>query len=201
MRATAVRRRAIRGATRRRAGSSLTALVLMVGAAGCTDDSGEPPPPDDPDHVALELSMGPGASKLSTQARDRLQNDVSDLLSTYVVDAFLGDYPRDDFVDALGTFTTGEAARAAEDLDLLTGAGFGDDAEDVAATRLSATISSFAPEGHVVGVTAIVDFAFDVETGGATSEMTRSGRLMLMPQDGEWKIFGYQLTPQPGGGS
>jgi hypothetical protein len=93
------------------------------------------------------------------------------------------------------------ASRAAEDLELLTGAGFGDDAQDVEATRLSATISSFAPEGQVIGATAVVDLAFDVESGEGTSEFTRRGRLMLMPEDGVWKIFGYDLDATSGDGS
>jgi len=197
MRATAVRRRT----SGRAVVVAVAVAVVVVGLAACTDDTEEPPPDQHADHVALELSLGPGASELSTQARDELQNDVGAVLSTYVVDAFLGDYPRNDFVDALDTFTSGVAARAAADLELLTGAGFGSSAEEVAATRLSATISSLAPKGQVVGVTAVVDFAFDVEADGKTHETTRQGRLMLMPVDGEWKIFGYDLVPEPGGAS
>src|SRR4051794_25192543 len=177
---------------------SLAALLLVVGLVACTDDTKEPPSDQHTDNAALELSLGPGVDELSTEARDQLQNDVGAVLSTYVVDAFLGDYPRQDFVDALGTFTTGVAARAAADLELLTGAGFGSDAEEVTATRLSATISSFAPDEKVVGVSAAVDFAFDVKAGDATTEYTRRGRVMLVPESGTWKIFGYDMTP--GGG-
>jgi hypothetical protein len=185
----------------RTTGRALAALVLVVGAAACTEDTEEPPPDDRTDHVALELSIGPGAGELSTQARDELQNDVGAVLTTYVADAFLGDYPRDDFVDGLDTFTSGVADEAAADLDLVTGAGFGKDVQGVTATRLSATISSFVPKGDVVGVTALVDLAFDVEAAdGTTGERTRRGRLMLMPEDGEWKIFGYALTPEPESG-
>jgi hypothetical protein len=174
-------------------------MVVALGA--CTDDEKSPPPDQQDDHVALELSMGPGASELSSDARDQLQNDVAALLSTYVVDAFLGDYPRDDFIDALGTFTSGIVDDGAEDLELITGAGFGDGVQSVKATKLAATISSFAPEGQVVGATALVDFAFDVDADGRTSEFTRRGRLMLAPEDGKWKIFGYDLDPMPEGGS
>jgi hypothetical protein len=180
---------------------SLAALLLVVGLVACTDDSEKPPPDQPTDHVALELSIGPGASELSTEARDQLQNDIGMVLSTYVVDAYLGDYPRQDFVGALGTFTPGVADSAAADLDLLTGAGFGSDAEEVTASRLSATISTFAPDQKVVGVSASVDFAFDVKAGGNTTEFTRHGRLMLMPVDGQWKIFGYKITRPPGEGS
>jgi hypothetical protein len=183
----------------RTTGRAIVALVLVVGAAACTDDDEAPPPDQHGDNVALELSLGPTAGELSTEARDELQNDVAAALSTYVVDAFLGDYPREDFVGALDTFTDGVASRAAKDIELLTGAGFGDRVDGVTATRLSATISSFAPGHEAVGVTAVVDFAFDVEANGKTTEQTRTGRLMLMPAGGTWKIFGYELTP--GGGS
>jgi hypothetical protein len=178
---------------------SLAALLLVAGLVACTDDSQQPPPDQTTDHVALELSLGPTAGELSTQATDQLQNDVATALSTYVVDAFLGDYPRKDFVEVLDTFTDGVASRAAQQIELLTGAGFGSGVDDVAATRLSATISSFAPDQEAVGATALVDFAFDVDANGKTTEYTRQGRLMLIPEDGTWKIFGYDLTA--GGGA
>ena len=92
--------------------------------AACTDDSDDPPPSDAPESVALELSIGPGADGLTTEVRDDLQNDVGAVLTTYVVEGFLGDYPRDDFVSALDIFTSGVADDAAEDLDLISGAGF-----------------------------------------------------------------------------
>jgi hypothetical protein len=173
----------------------LAALLLVVGLVACTDDNQEPPPDQNADHVALELALGPTAGELSTESRDVLQNDVAGALSSYVVDAFLGDYPREDFVTALDSFSDGVASRAAQDIDVVTGAGFGDHVDDVAATKLSATIASFAPDHEALGVTAVVDFAFDVDVNGTTSEHTRSGRLMLMPVDGTWKIFGYKLTP------
>jgi hypothetical protein len=193
MRATAVRHR-----TR---GRMIATLVLLTGMAACTDDTPEPPPGPHEDHVALELTMGPGASGLSPEARDQLQNDVGAVLSTYVVEAFLGDYPRDDFVDALDSFTSGVADEGAAHLGLITGAGFGKDVESVTATRLTATISTFAPEGRALGASADVDFAFTVEAGGTTRQATRRGRLMLVTVDGEWKIFGYDLAPERSGGA
>ena len=54
----------------------------------------------------------------------------------------------------------------------------------------------------VTGQPLPLDFntkTFDVEANGTTIEYTRRGRLMLMPFDGEWKIFGFKMTP--GGGS
>jgi hypothetical protein len=180
-------------------GLAAVALACAVSLGACTGDSEEPPEPsEDPQSVALELSLGPGADDLSAEARDDLQNDVGATLSTYVVEAFLGDYPRDDFVTALDTFTSGVARDAATDIEKITGAGF-KGADEVAATRLRASISTFAPGKQAVGVSAHVDFAFDVTENDTTREVTLSGRLMLMPVDGQWKIFGYDVkTDDPG---
>ena len=76
------------------------------------------------------------------------------------------------------------------------------DSEEVVATRLQASIATFAPGPEPVGVSAHVDFAFDVTEGGSTREVTMRGRLMLMPVDGEWKIFGFQVnTDDPASGA
>ena len=163
----------------------------MLPLTACTGDSDDPPPSDGPESVALELSMGPGADGLTTEARDDLQNDVGAVLTTYVVEGFLGDYPRDDFVDVLDLFTSdGGQDGAPQDIDVITGAGF-EDADEVVATRLEASIATFAPGREAVGVSAHVDFAFDVTEGGTHREVTLRGRLMLMPGDGDWKVFGY----------
>ena len=185
---------------RRALAAAVVACVVALGA--CTDDSDDPSPPSDgPESVALELSLGPGADGLTTEARDDLQTDVGAVLTTYVVEAFLGDYPRDDFVEALDSFTSGVASKAARDIEEITGAGF-KNADEVAATRLLASISTFAPGPEAVGVSAHVDFAFDVTESESTREVTLRGRLMLMPVDGEWKIFGFQVdTDDPASGA
>lgn len=170
-------------------------LACVLPLTACTGDSDDPPPSDGPESVALELSLGPGADDLTTEARDDLQNEVGAVLTTYVVEGFLGDYPRDDFVSALDSFTSGVADDAAEDLDLISGAGFEGNPDEVVATQLSASISTFAPGGKVVGVTAMVDFAFDVTEGSTIREEARHGRLMLTTENGAWKIFGFALKP------
>jgi hypothetical protein len=187
----------------RRFGLAAAVVVWVALLGACTeDDSPQPPPPTaEADGVALEISLGPGAEGLSTDARDDLQNDVSAVLSTYVVEAFLGDYPRDDFVDVFGVFTSGGASDAAEDIENITGAGF-KNADGVVATRLEASISTFAPGPTAEGVSAHVDFAFDVTEGEATRAVTMRGRLMLTPVDGEWKIFGFDVkTDDPASGA
>jgi hypothetical protein len=184
---------------RRALAAAVVACVVPIGA--CTDETDDPTPPGDgPKSVALQLSIGPGADDLDTSTRDELQNDVGAVLSTYVVDAFLGDYPRDDFVKALDAFTSGVTPKAATDLEELTGAGF-KDADTVVASRLAASISAFAPGRDALGASAHVDFAFAVTENGSTRQVTVQGRLMLTPVDGQWKIFGFHVkTDDPASG-
>lgn len=175
----------------RRAGGLVAAAALAPSATACTDD----PPAPEPDRqsVALELTLGPGVSGMSPTARDQFQTAVGDTLSAYVVGAFLGDYPRDDFVVALDSFTSGQARAAAEDLDLVTGSRFAT-ADDVIATQLDARLSTFAPDDQASGVSAAVSFEFEVSADdGTTRDVRLVGRLMLTPEDDEWKIFGYDV--------
>jgi hypothetical protein len=187
--------------TRARRALAAVVVACMVTLGACTDDPDDPSPPGDgPESVALQLSIGPGAADLGTAARDDLQNDVGAVLSTYVVDAFLGDYPRGDFVKALDLFTSGVAQKAATHIEELTGAGF-KGADTVVASRLTASISAFAPGREALGASAHVDFAFDVTENGSTREVTVRGRLMLAPVDGRWKIFGFDVaTDDPAAG-
>jgi hypothetical protein len=185
----------------RRALAVVAAVAILVPVGACTDDPHDPVPSGDgPKSVALQLSMGPGADRLDTDARDELQNDVATVLSTYVVDGFLGDYPREDFVKTLDLFTSGVAQKAAKRIEEITGAGF-KDVDAVAASRLRASISTFAPAHAAVGASAHVDFAFEVTTGDSVRQVTVQGRLMLAPVAGQWKIFGFALrTDDPAAG-
>lgn len=179
-----------------------TAVTLALTMAGCPADPTEPNRPDP--EVALELTLAGGARDMTPRARDQLVADVGDALTSYVIGAFLGDYPRDDFVAALNAFTGKAAQEAAEDLDLLTASGL-EDTTAVTASRLVASITAFAPDGEVGGASAEIDFAFEVATSGGTSHgLTLDGRLVLTPEQGTWKIFGYDVTQDdaaPAGGS
>src|SRR5690349_6415877 len=103
------------GATARRA---LAGVVLLAGLSGCTAEEDTPDP--EASQAALELELAKGGAGLSRTDREALQSQVGDVLSSYVVAAFLGDYPRDDFVYSLESFTSGAAEDAAQDLELLT---------------------------------------------------------------------------------
>ena len=176
---------------RARMASLLAAGLLVLG--GCSGD-GPPdgPPTDSP--VALQIRIVSGAQGLDAQNRAAVEQGIGDVLSSYVVRGFLGDYPREDFVRSFDSFTSGAARRAAQDIDLLTAARFGD-ASGVTATRLTADISCLVEDGDVVGASARVSFAFQA-SGVADGAQTFGlrGRFLLVKDQSDWSVFGYDVA-------
>ena len=173
--------------------SGACVLALLLTSTACTDET--PPPPQGPNRpeVALELTLAGGAAGLTSKARDDLLNGLSETLTQYLRDGFLGDYPRDDFVRVLDSFTTAEAPRAAADLEVLTASGLRG-VTALTPQRLDASVTTFAPGRTASGVSARIDFRF--EATGAKGEVrgvTLAGRLLLTPEQGTWKIFGYRV--------
>ena len=101
----------------------LVALVVALAPAlaACSDPEPDQPPPAE-ESVALRVETVRGAGKLPEQDRTEIETAVGDVLSQYVVGAFLGDFPREEFVASFESFTSGVAGSAAEDIDLLTAA-------------------------------------------------------------------------------
>jgi hypothetical protein len=197
----AARRSAGRRASRR--GRGVTALVLLgvvvVGLLGCSADApGDGQPSEsDASEAALQVTTVHGADQLDGQARADLEAAVGDVLSEFVVEGFLGTYPRTDFVRGLASFSPGIADTAAANLDLLTAARYQDSA-GVRASRLEARLSFLADGDTVVGATANVDFAFEADVDGETRPFTLTGRLMLEEDDGTWTVFGYDVARDDG---
>jgi hypothetical protein len=172
------------------------AAALLLGSAllfACSDDpSSEPPAP--PGQMALSVETGRGAGSLSERAQADAETEVGDVLSHYVVAGFLGDFPRENFVDAFDAFTGGAAASAAGDLDLLTANRYRD-ASAVRPTRLDARLSFLVDGQDVVGASARVNLGFEADLpGGDTVPFTLSGRLLLEEDDGTWSVFGYDVA-------
>lgn len=173
--------------------------VMLV--AGCADSSpSEPPATAAP--VALEVEVASCAGRVGQEERIALESDVGDVLSAYVVDGFLGDYPRQGFVRAFDSFTGAAAASAARDIDLLTASRFAR-SSSVRATRLQARISCLADDrGDLVGATAQVAFDFQARGGDTgTQPFGLRGRYMLVREGGEWAVFGYDVARDDSGGS
>ena len=170
----------------------LSFLLGAGGLGGCTTDD-DPEPRPGRASVPLEIVLVSGAGSLRAEDRTSLEEGIGDVLSAYVVQAFLGDYPRDDFVRSLDGFTSGAARAAAADLDLLTAARY-DRAEGVTARRLLARLTVTVAGGDPVGATAQVLFRFRVDTERQESRRaTLRGRFLLTHQDEGWEVFGYDV--------
>ena len=175
------------------------AAVVVWLATACS--SGAPPrDTDTPDAAALRVRTVTGAERLDERTRADVEGAVGDVLSAYVVEAFLGEYPREEFVRSFESFT-GDAARdAAGDIDTLTAAAV-PDATAVLATDLDARLS-FLTQGRTVhGGTANVHFAFEAtREDGSTQPITLDGRFMMEADEGTWSVFGYDVSLDDGDG-
>lgn len=175
------------------------AVVVMALVSGCS--TGSPPdsdPPPDAESAALRVETVSGADRLDETTRAELEGAVGDVLSTYVVAAFLDDFPRQDFVRSFESFTSGVARTAVRDIDQLTAVRV-QDATAVRATDLEARLS-FLTQGRTVhGGTATVHFAFEATMeDGTTRPLVLDGRFMLDVEEDTWSIFGYDVALDDG---
>lgn len=175
------------------------AVVVMALVSGCS--TGSPPdsdPPPDAESAALRVETVSGADRLDEATRAELEGAVGDVLSTYVVGAFLDDFPRQDFVRSFESFTSGVARTAVRDIDQLTAVRV-QDATAVRATDLEARLSFLTQAGTVHGGTATVHFAFEATMeDGTTRPLVLDGRFMLDVEEDTWSIFGYDVALDDG---
>jgi hypothetical protein len=181
------------GRMARRVLAGALVTVLLVGFAACSGDESSPPGPDEPAaDVALQV-VSVKARGIDEETRTRLESEVGDVLASYVVEGFLGDHPRQDFVRALSDFSNDLADDGGRDLNVLTLAGLSNVTE-VRATRLKVNLAFFNPGGDTLGASAFLDLAFDVTfKDGTTRQATRTGRLSLGRTDGDWQVVGYHV--------
>jgi hypothetical protein len=187
--------------------------VLLVATAGCTSDDDEPEETAPsalpsrsvgteptlaakpvPTKVTVAKVVG---GKLKRQQRERLEKQVSAVVSAYFDDAFLaGEYPRSDFSGALATFSPGAVERAASDRALLTNADIGTTTEAVVPRTKAARLDVLVPRRSVAGLTARIRLVFVQERAdGADQRVTVAGRLLMnRKKSGPWQIFGYDIT-------
>ena len=174
------------------------AVVVAASLAGCTDEPTTPArrsrrasPSSSPSVRVRPASTPDGATTSRPPSATRSP--------AYVVEAFLGDYPRDDFVRSLDAFTSGAAqSAAARPRDphrrRLRGRAGG---RGTTAGRPASPLRPRAARSS--GVSAAVDFGFDVtDDGGDRDRSTLTGRLMLVPEWTAWRIFGYDVTRDDG---
>lgn len=185
------RRRSV-DAVLRAAAAAVVAVALVAGCeAGDPPDDGDTPPAES---AALRVQTVTGADELDERTRTEVEGAVGDVLSAYVVQAFLGPFPRQEFVSSFDSFTSGAAVSAAGHINRLTAARVRD-ATAVRATELDARLSFLTQAGDVHGGTAKVHFAFEATMeDGTTRPLVLDGRFLLDAEGGTWSIFGYDVT-------
>jgi hypothetical protein len=190
------------GQPRRRTGRATRAgavVACAVLAAGCsTGDVPDDEKSPSAESAALRMETVFGAGRLDEQTVSELEGEVGDVLSDYVVEAFLGEFPRDDFVQSFESFTSRAARDAAGRIEVLT-ASSAEDATAMRATQLDARLSFLTQRGTVHAGSAAVHFAFEATMeDGSTRPLVLDGRFLLEPEDDRWRIFGYDLTLDDG---
>jgi hypothetical protein len=173
------------------------ALLVCLTVAACTTDQPTEPSSSTPGSAALRVRTVHVAGSLDADAQAEAEAAVGDVLSGYVVRAFLGDYPREDFVGAFESFTGNLARDGVRDLDVLTANRLGS-AETVHATRLDADLSFLVDGSDTVGATAAVRFEFEATVDGEEQPFGLRGRLMLMNDDDTWSVYGYDVKTDSG---
>ena len=179
------------------AAAATVAATLAV--AGCS--AGKPPDRTEQSSqapVALRLATVSGAERLDEADRTAVEGEVGKVLSNYVVEAFLGEFPRRQFVASFESFTGGVARNAAADIDVLT-ATSASDATAMRATDLGARLSFLTLGGRVHGGTAKVHFTFEATMeDGSVRPLALDGRFLLDHEGDDWVVFGYDLTLDDG---
>jgi hypothetical protein len=175
-------------------------VAVATPAAGCT--TGDPPEDGGrtrtAESAALRVVAVTGADRLDEETRTEIEGEVGDVLSDYVVEAFLGDFPRQEFVQSFESFTSDAAREAALDIDRLTAA-TASDAVAVRATELDARLSFLTRAGTVYGGSAKVHFAFEATMeDGSTRPLVLDGRILLVAGEETWSIFGYDVRIDDG---
>jgi hypothetical protein len=178
--------------------TGVAVLLASLVLTGCTAEQPDrPSSPSASESVALRVRTVHVAGSLDADAQAEAESAVGDVLSSYVVRGFLGDYPREDFVGSFESFTGDLARKGVRDLDALTANRLGA-AESMRATRLDADLSFVVDGSDKVGATASVRFEFEATVDGEEQPLGLRGRLMLIEEDDIWSIYGYDVRPDTG---
>jgi hypothetical protein len=180
----------------------LLALVTTACTAGPADDAGSETPAatdeaadgstDEDSTERLPRVSTPVtrvAGRLSEADRLSLRRNVEALLRRYAEKGLLD--PGADAETALRVFTPGARRLATGQRTVMWGLA-GRKAE-VRAHRLEGTVSAFAPGGKAQGATLRLDVALDVTRGDRTRRVRLTGRMLLTPAGGTWRVFGFDV--------
>lgn len=188
---------------RRTAATAALTLALGLGAGACSGDDPGEPAVESPSAtstapaertVPTKVSFGEVTGPMDRRTRQQLARKVQAVVDGWTEAAYLGgDYPRHAFGDAWPGFTRGAQELARHDRALMSNQDIGDRIDDVHARRKVLVLDVLAVKGRPVGVTARVRLGFRT-TGDLERTVRVTGRLFLTRADGQWKVFGYDVT-------
>jgi len=183
--------------------SGLT-LAAVLNTAGCFggDDSASPQSnpqsspttPTAPAGAPPDVEISTVSGRLTKAESAKAVTDIGAAVLHWFDGAYLaGDYPREAFGTAFGSFSTGAAEKARHD-GLLSNWAVGAKIDAVVADAQRVRLDVLAVDHKVVGATARIDLVFTTE-GSFAKTVTVSGKVFLTPGDkGGWRIFGYDIT-------
>ncbi len=178
--------------------SAVLAGSLLL--TGCSSSDASSSSPQSPSSTAPEVvtnaSVDVVTGRLDEAGQSDLSAQVTDLMTRYFDAAYLGDFPRSDFSAAFTEFTEGAAARAQDDLDLLTSAALSDQIDEATQTEGNLNLDILSPKNTPAGVTVRWTLDFTT-TGTLESDQSVTGMFDLTPVDGAWKVFGYSIKGGP----
>lgn len=144
------------------------------------------------EEVTTEAAPGKVRGRLSTKAVDAIVAEITTVVDGWIDAGLGGEYPRTDFAAAFARFTPDARALAVKQSALLTNAEVGADLERVELTERVVRVDLVAPKGKVAGATARIHLTLELEGGVDRTDLV-TGRLMLTPASGGWRVFGFDV--------
>lgn len=195
------RDRALPGARRRWCQAAVaTAAVVAVTALGACSGGGDGDSERQPaqsaskaaEPLTTDAALGKVRGRLSTKASDAIVAKITKVVDGWIDAGLGGEYPRTDFAAAFAGFTPDARALAAKQSALLTNAEVGADLERAELTERVVRVDVVAPKGKPVGATARIHLTVELDGAVERTDLV-TGRLMLTPSGGEWRIFGFDV--------
>lgn len=174
--------------------------MLLTGAVACTgDDEQSPGEGQEPgatvagrESEPINTTVEEVSGSLDEAKREEVKADVSAVVDGWFEGAFLGEFPREDYAPAFTAFTDGARKDAMRDLDLMSNQKIEDQIGAAVAGNRRVRLDVLAPKGQAQGATA--RFVLDFFTEGELEDHLRvKGALYLTKQEGEWRVFGYDV--------
>lgn len=184
----------------RRAAAAALVSVAMSGALGaCSGEDEAPsgpvaPTSSAPPPLTTTSKLGQVTGRVGAQEQTRTVTKVTAVVDGWFDAAYVaGDYPREDFTDAFPGFTAGAAEQAQRDARLMTNADLGSRIDSVRAVGRRVVVDLLGVRGVAEAATARVRLAF-VTDGEVQRRVTVTGRLRLVREKGEWRVFAYDVA-------